>query len=116
MALVAVAQSEGGEVEILGEARAEIDPDNLRAELAIVVRSNWKGQGLGKILVERMIRYWRGRGTGQLFGLVHSDNEPMLGLARALGFEVDAAPGMQTVVVSLDLQPGKAPLPRVELF
>jgi hypothetical protein len=51
-----------------------------------------------------------------MFGLVHSENAAMLGLARALGFEVDAVPGVQTVVVSLDLQPGKAPYPRVELF
>jgi acetyltransferase len=116
MALVAVATSEGGGIEILGEVRAGIDPDNLRAELAIVVRSDWKGHGLGKLLGDRIVRYWRSRGTRQVFGLVHSDNEPMLRLARALGFEVDATPGVQTVVVSLDLQPGKAPLPRVELF
>ena len=116
MALVAVAKGENGESEILGEVRAAIDPDNLRAELAIVVRSDWKGRGLGKRLGNSMIRYWRGRGTHQMFGLVHSENAAMLGLARALGFEVDAVPGVQTVVVSLDLQPGKAPYPRVELF
>jgi len=116
MALVAVAKGENGESEILGEVRAAIDPDNLRAELAIVVRSDWKGRGLGKRLANSMIRYWRGRGTHQMFGLVHSENAAMLGLARALGFEVDAVPGVQTVVVSLDLQPGKAPYPRVELF
>lgn len=116
MALVAIAKREDGEAEILGEVRAGIDPDNLRAELAIVVRSDWKGEGLGKLLGDTMIRYWRGRGTRQMFGLVHSDNEAMLRLARALGFEVDAVPGVQTVVVSLDLQPGEALHPRVELF
>jgi hypothetical protein len=63
-----------------------------------------------------MIRYWRGRETRQVFGLVHSENEPMLQLARSLGFEVDVAPGVQTVVVSMDLHPEKPLLPRVELF
>ena len=116
MAFVAIAKSESEKGEILGEVRAAVDPDNVRAEFAIVVRSDWKGRGLGKLLGDKMIRYWRGRETRQVFGLVHSENEPMLQLARSLGFEVDVAPGVQTVVVSIDLHPEKPPLPRVELF
>jgi acetyltransferase len=116
MAFVAIAKSESGKGEILGEVRAAIDPDNLRAELAIVVRSDWKGRGLGKLLGDKMIRYWRGRETREVFGLVHPENEAILQLARSLGFEVDIAPGVQTAVISLDLRPEKPPLPRVELF
>jgi acetyltransferase len=116
MALVAIAQNEGSEGEIVGDVRAGVDPENVRAELAIVVRSDWKGRGLGRVLTDRMIRYWRARGTRELFGLVDATNEPMLRLARRLGFEVDVAPNVQTVVVSLDLQPEKPPLARVELF
>jgi acetyltransferase len=116
MALVAVAGDQASQSEILGEVRAGADPENIRAELAIVVRSDWKGKGLGKLLTDCIIRHWRSRGTRELFGLVDAGNEPMLRLARRLGFTVDAPPDVQTAVISLDLQPDKPPLARVELF
>jgi multiple antibiotic resistance protein len=61
-----------------------------------------------------MIHSWRSRQTRQVFGRVHSNNVATLRLARALGFEVDLAPGVQTAVVSIDLHPEKARLPRVD--
>jgi len=84
MAFVAYAPDR--EDETLGVVRAIADPDNKQAEFAIIVRSDVKGQGLGRALVEKMIRYCRSRGTGELVGQVLSENTPMLALAKKLGF------------------------------
>jgi acetyltransferase len=84
MAFIAYAPEQ--EDETLGVVRAIADPDNKQAEFAIIVRSDVKGQGLGRALVEKMIRYCRSRGTGELMGQVLSENTPMLSLAKKLGF------------------------------
>ena len=68
----------------------ELDPDNKQAEFAIIVRSDQKGRGLGRILLEKMVRYCRGHGTGEIMGQVLSQNAAMLSLARKLGFESKA--------------------------
>jgi acetyltransferase len=73
--------------ETLGVVRTVTDPDNERAEFAIVVRSDQKGQGLGWALLDKMIRYSRTRGTRELVGQVLPDNRAMLDLAHELGFE-----------------------------
>jgi len=78
------------EGETLGVVRAISDPDNKRAEFAIIVRSDQKGRGLGRILLDKMIRYCQGHGTGEIMGQVLAENAPMLSLARRLGFESKA--------------------------
>lgn len=79
-------QTLGAARETFGVVRTVTDPDNERAEFAIVVRSDQKGEGLGWALLEKMIRYCRARGTRELIGQVLPDNRAMLDLARRLGF------------------------------
>jgi acetyltransferase len=92
------------EGETLGVVRAIADPDNERAEFAIVVRSDQKGRGLGHALLEKMIRYCRARGTREIVGQVLPDNRPMLELALALGFESRFLPEDGAVEVRLALR------------
>lgn len=101
MAFVAYAPDQ--EDETLGVVRAIADPDNKQAEFAIIVRSDVKGQGLGRALVEKMIRYCRSRGTGELMGQVLSENTPMLSLAKKLGFrsQLDREAGLLEVRLQL---------------
>jgi acetyltransferase len=66
--------------------RCAIDPDNVGAEFAIVVRDDVSGCGLGRLLLEKMIGYTRGRGTLRLFGLTLPENARMRRLAERLGF------------------------------
>jgi len=68
------------------------DPDNLRAEYAIAVRSDWKGRGLGYLLMNRLIDIAGQRGIGELVGEVLRENEPMLQMCRELGFKVAPDP------------------------
>jgi L-amino acid N-acyltransferase YncA len=74
--------------DTLGVVRAVEDPNGTRAEFAIIVRSDLKGRGLGRLLLEKMIHYARGRGIGELVGQVMSENRRMQQLAHELGFEV----------------------------
>ena len=78
------------------------DPDNATAEFAIVVRSDLKGLGLGSILMDKIIRYSRDRGTGELCGEVLDENRGMQALARKLGFVI--APGSENGTRSLSLK------------
>ncbi len=88
MAFVAIGQSEAAEAATLGEVRAVADPDNEVAEFAIVVRSELKGSGLGRLLLDRLIAYLRDRGTRELRGETLLDNDRMQNLARDCGFKL----------------------------
>ena len=103
MALVAV----DGD-EIVGVVRAISDPDNARAEFAILVRSDWTGRGLGYSLMSRIIAYCRGRGIAELFGEVLSENARMLQMVAALGFSVSPQ-DREVITVSLRLDNDIAP-------
>ncbi|NVK41688.1 MAG: bifunctional acetate--CoA ligase family protein/GNAT family N-acetyltransferase [Oceanospirillaceae bacterium] len=73
--------------ETLGVVRAVTDPDNVRSEFSIVVRDDLQGEGLGVILMQRIIDYCRRRGTLQLYGSTLPSNRGMQALARKLGFK-----------------------------
>lgn len=88
-AVGAVEAVEGGGEETLGVVRAYTDPDNVDAEFAVLVRSDIKGQGLGALLLEKLIRYCRGRGTQRLIGQALSQNVRMLQLAETHGFRLE---------------------------
>jgi len=72
----------------LGVARYAADPDRLRAEYAVAVRSDWKGRGVGYVLMTRLVDVARQAGIGELFGDVLHENRPMLDMCRTLGFTV----------------------------
>ncbi|MDM0072253.1 GNAT family N-acetyltransferase [Variovorax sp. J31P207] len=87
MAFIAEATAADGQPETLGVARTVCDPDNVEAEFALVVRSDLKGGGLGRMLFEQLIAHARSRGTRRLVGMILRENSRMLKLSRALGFE-----------------------------
>jgi len=86
MAFIATHAGKDGQPETLGVVRTVTDPDNHRAELAILVRSSLKGTGLGRKLLDTMIAYTRRRGTGDMVIQVLAENAAMLALARKAGF------------------------------
>jgi acetyltransferase len=95
--------------ETLGVVRAVTDPDNERAEFAVIVRSDFKGRGLGRALLGKLIAYCRSRGTECMVGQVLETNHSMLGLARELGFATErASDGVIDVVLSLQQRGGRA--------
>jgi acetyltransferase len=87
MAFIAEGTGPDGQPRTLGTVRAIADPDNLDAEFGIIVRSDLKGHGLGQLLLDKMIRYARSRGTKRLVASVLRENHKMLALAADNGFE-----------------------------
>src|SRR5579864_2491378 len=76
----------------IGLARYFADPDRLRAEYAVAVRSDWKGCGVGYLLMTRIIDVAREAGISELFGEVLHENKAMLDMCRALGFSIASNP------------------------
>lgn len=103
MAFIAVTEGENGKPETLGVARAVADADNEEAEFAIIVRSDRHGRGLGKTLMDKLIRYCRGRGTRRIVGQTLHENKSMRNLAEKFGFKSTVANGNDIVNLSLDL-------------
>jgi acetyltransferase len=103
MAFVAEELDGQGGAETLGVARVSTDPDNLEAEFAILVRSDFKRHGLGRVLLGKLIRYCRDRGTARMTSAVLSGNACMLGLGAALGFTARLAE-RGIMEIGLDLQ------------
>jgi acetyltransferase len=82
----------------LGVARYAADPDRLRAEYAVAVRSDWKGRGVGYLLMMRLITVAREAGIGELFGDVLHENQLMIDMCRELGFSATVHPGDPTLI------------------
>ena len=103
MTFVALAPLPDGQPIMVGEARAVCDPDNLQAEFAIQVASNWKGKRLGRVLMDKLIGYLKERGTTEVVGQCLIENEAMAALAREMGFTVtaDALPDALTLRLKL---------------
>ena len=108
MAFVAVAHEPddaSGPEQTLGVVRAVADPYNHDAEFGIIIRSDLKGQGLGKLMMNKMIRYLRAHGTQRLIGTVIAENRRMRALAQSLGFvEGKTATDDALREIALDLQ------------
>ncbi len=105
IAFVAVRPGPDGIEETLASARAMSDPDNITAEFGIIVRSDLKGQGLGRLMMDKLIRTLRAQGTQSLVATVLNDNRRMLALQRELGFaDVKSDPSNGTRSIALDLQ------------
>lgn len=105
MAFAAMAPGPDGQPQTLGVVRAQADPDNVEAEFGVIVRSELKGHGLGRLLLQKLIVYLRSQGTQRLVATVLDCNERMFRLAQELGFKEDGAKADRngTKVLSLSL-------------
>ena len=105
MAFIALQQIDAdSEQETLAVVRASIDPDNIEAEFAMIVRSDKQGLGLGEILLAKLIRYQKTKGTTYLTGMTMLSNIGMASLAKKLGFEVQRDIEEGVITMSLRLR------------
>ncbi len=88
MAFIATVKNEEGQPETLGVVRAIFEMDKKEAEFAIVVRSDLKGLGLGKLLMQKIIDYSRDLGLEYMVGFTMPTNTGMINLSKHLGFKV----------------------------
>jgi acetyl-CoA synthetase (ADP-forming)/acetyltransferase len=104
MAFIATRPNASGQPETLGVVRAVLDPDNQSAEFAIIVRSDLKGLGLGYILFQKLVDYFRARGTREIVGDALSENAGVQKLIRHFGGVVLPHPEAGMVRLQLPLR------------
>ncbi|NVM74550.1 acetyl-CoA synthetase (ADP-forming)/acetyltransferase [Duganella sp. SG902] len=104
MAFIATRPNANGQAETLGVVRAVTDPDNQSAEFAIIVRSDLKGRGLGYILFQKLVDYFRARGTREIVGDALSENGGVQKLIRQFGGVVLPHPEAGMVRLQLPLR------------
>jgi acyl-CoA synthetase (NDP forming)/ribosomal protein S18 acetylase RimI-like enzyme len=104
MAFIATRRDSDGKPETLGVVRAIADPDNQQAEFAILVRSDLKGRGLGAILFQKLIDYFRSRGTVEIVGEALSENSGVQQLVRRFGGVAHPSPEPGMADLSIKLQ------------
>ncbi len=88
MAFIASKKDPGKDPITLGVVRVHIDPDNTEAEFAVITRSDMKGMGLGRMLMEKVIRYCTEQKIDEIMGFTLPENRGMIELSRKLGFKV----------------------------
>ena len=103
MVFVALVADAAGQPVALGVVDAFVSPDHREAEFSILLRSDTKGSGLGKALMEKIIAYCKSRGIESVVGLVLKENSGMRGLATRLGFKTRSDPDDDMVTVTLHL-------------
>jgi acetyltransferase len=105
MALVALPSPPDGISTVAGVVRLSGDPDRIEAEYAIIVRTDLKNHGLGRLLMREILAYATSRGYARVFGRVLAENATMLDLARRLGATVGLDPDDRTQMrVVFDLE------------
>lgn len=89
MAFVATQINEENQEILLGVARVIADSHNYDAEFSILIRSDLKGIGLGRLLMEKLIAYSQTKGTVRLTGITMPSNKGMVQLAKKLNFKTE---------------------------
>ena len=84
MAFVATIRREEEEI-IIGSSCYMVDPAKNMADVAYMIRPEWKGMGLGTALQQRMVEYAKSKGLRGFTADILVENEPMLTLAKKCG-------------------------------
>lgn len=92
-----------GEAMIAGLARARIVPGTRQAEYAILLGNYVAGLGLGRHLMQKLVKWARGRYLDRLYGDTPAGNAPMLDLAASMGFQPSAEAGVPAGLTRLEL-------------
>jgi GNAT superfamily N-acetyltransferase len=106
MAYVATVGGAGSERQIgvcryAGGTDTDTDTD-AGAEISVAVADDWQHQGLGKLLLRRLIEHARARGVRRLYSLDSASNDAMRRLAHDVGFSEQRDPDdIHQVIYSL---------------
>jgi len=86
-ALLAVVNEDGAD-RVVGVARYALCAGGGACEFAIVVADDWRGRGLGRLLMTLLIDTAEARGLKRIVGDVLAINRRMLAFVKAFGFRV----------------------------
>lgn len=104
IALVGVVNEEEQGETIIAVARLRRQSDRDRAEVAIVVRDDWQGLGIGKDLIAQTVEVARSIGIKQFIAWVHYGNRAAQHLMAQLPYRLEHHPehGEDYVIVHLE--------------
>src|SRR5437588_7023177 len=106
----------GGTSTVIGEARYALSPDRRECEFALSVADDWRGHGLGTLLLTDVESRARSLGAHRLVGDVLRTNEPMKALARKAGVRMGDVPAdPKTVGIVKELTLPRTAVPREAL-
>ena len=102
-AFIAVIDDAGTEKEI-GVSRYALESAGKAAECAVVIADEWQMQGLGTLLLNRLIESARARGIDHLYSIDSAENAKLRQVAREMGWDSRTDPEDHTqVIYTLDL-------------
>ncbi len=100
---------EGEEEKVIGLGELHIDPQAPeQAEVALLVRDEWQSQGIGTVLVNRLITLARRRGLTLLFAETLAQNKAMRKLLAKLDMPLSFNYQSGTLRVEMELPGGIA--------
>lgn len=100
---IVVELREGCTRRIIGGSRLIVEPDSATCQFAILVHDDYQKQGLGEKLLDVIIGIAGDKGLREIYGIVLTENEKMLGLSRKMGFRPARLPdGITRVSLELD--------------
>jgi RimJ/RimL family protein N-acetyltransferase len=100
--------------DLVAVARYEGRPGERRAELAVVIDDALQHQGVGRLMLERLLDVAREAGLDTIEADVLAGNAAMLGLLRRLELPQRRETDGETVTVSIDLTAADPPAGRRE--
>jgi acetyltransferase len=74
--------------EMIGVVHLVMSPDRDSGEIAVIVRSDMKGRGIGYFMMQHIMAYAEAQGIREIHGQVRKDNFAMLKMSRELDFEI----------------------------
>lgn len=77
----------GNSSAIIGVGRYGYYPETERPELAVVVRDDWQGKGLGSILLMRVINIGRENGFSRFGATIEPENQIILNIFKQSGYD-----------------------------
>lgn len=80
-------------------------PPSMMAEAAFLVEDNFQGQGLGRALLERLVRYAARRGVQTLTFYIHATNKGMLRLIQGSGYPFEEKVNFDLREIHMRLEP-----------
>jgi len=90
---------ENGRPRQVGASHYALDNDGGAAECSVVVADAWQTQGLGTLLIDRLIESARARGLRRLYSIDSAENFKLREVAQHLGWTLRTDPDDHTQVL-----------------
>ena len=90
-----------GESEIVANGRLTRLPNPQEAEFAMLVRDDFQGQGLGTIMLKRLLQFGRDEGLERVEAYMLGANKGMITVCKKLGFSFEREDELVKAVIDL---------------